>query len=107
MSKRHPQKPDVKSEFALWVKDHADLVAAAGLPSLIVSNEDRWYYFLEHNTLYYFDDDPLEFSIEKLAPLQRAAFMRLLLTWPNLLDSQVGRLLMRALAEDVENAYSG
>lgn len=105
MSKRHPPKTNIKSELAVWFKDNADLVVATGLPSLIMSSEDHWYYFLDHGSLYHFDDDPSEFDIGKLTPLQRAAFMRLLLTWPSMLNTEVGRSLMWTLAVDVENAY--
>jgi hypothetical protein len=107
MSKRHLQKPDTTSEFALWLKRNSKLVDASGVPSLIISSEDHWYYFLDHGSLYRFDDDPSDFGTEKLTPLQRAALMRLLMTGPNMMDTLVGRHLIVQLVQDIEATYSG
>lgn len=105
MSQRHSQKPEAKSQFAIWLQENAALIEASGIPAIIIKSEDHWHYFLDHGTLFRFDDDPTEFKTENLSPLQRAALMRLLMTRPSMLESQVGRSLVMHLVHDVETAY--
>ena len=60
------------------------LVEACGLPDIILRDEDHWYDFLDHGILDH-HDDPTRFRLSDLSVRQKAALLRLLMTWPNMM----------------------
>lgn len=103
MSYRRHQT-DNDAEWKDWIKKHSHLVNASGLPDLVLRDADHWYDFLDHGMLDH-HEDLTGFSLEQLSVRQKAALLRLLLTWPSMLNTVTGTELIIATIEAVERRY--
>ena len=78
------QKKQEDKEWAEWQRRHADLIETAGLPALVVSDEDRWHEFIEHGQLLHCGEEVALFNVDWLTLRQKAATLRLIRTRPHL-----------------------
>ena|ERR1051326_5058780 len=93
------------SHWRDWHKQYADLIAAAGLPEIVVLDEAHWWDFLDHGFLDH-HPDPAGFSTQELSVRQKAALLRLMLRWNvDTARSVLGLGLIEALLDAVEKAY--
>jgi hypothetical protein len=87
------------------LKQHADLIVAAGLPQVVLSDEDHWWDFWDHAFLDH-HPDPTKFTVDQLSVRQKAALLRLLLNWKaDGATTVLGEHLVHDLLEVVEQAY--
>ena len=92
------------AKWAEWRKQHDELIAASGLPELVVCDADHWFDFLDHGILDH-HEDPLHFSIESLTIRQQAFLLQLVGTDVSGLTCMVGLDLTSNLIAAVKNRY--
>ena len=90
-----------QSEWQQWVRAHQELIDASGLPPLYVSTEEHWNYFLDHQTLFYFEEDFPPFDFDHLSLYQQSAFTRLVLLRGDL-DTRAGRGFVARLLDHID-----
>jgi hypothetical protein len=94
----------VEGEWCAWLAEHSHLVAASGLPDFVLRDQGHWHDFLNHGILDH-HDDPSRFHVDHLTVRQKAALLRLLLTWPTMLHTDVGDRLIFDMIVAVERRY--
>ena len=94
-------KRDGKDEWGQWLKQHADLIEASGLPSSLFADEDSWLEFIEYGGL---RDDPIEWRVDELSLRQKAATLRLIRTRPLFPPMETERGLILDMIAAVERS---
>lgn len=84
--------------------EHAALVAASGLPEVVLRDREHWKDFLDHGILDHHEDSS-RFDVDELTVRQKAALLRLLCTWQSCPDNVVGHGLIIDMIEAVERRY--
>ncbi len=87
-----------------WRKEYADLIAASGVPEIVVSDADHWYDFLDHGYLDH-HEDPLHFDIDHLTVRQKAFLLQIVGTDVSAFGSIAGLGLIADLIFAVKERY--
>ncbi len=93
-----------EAEWAEWRKKYDELIAASGVPELVVSDADHWYDFLDHGILDH-HEDPLHFDVDHLTIRQKAFLLQLVGTEASGYTSIVGLTLISELISAVKHRY--
>lgn len=93
-----------EAEWRQWRKENDDLLAASGIPDLVVSDADHWYDFLDHGILDH-HDDPLNFNVDDLTVRQKAFLLQLVGTEASGFNTIVGQTLISNLINAVKQRY--
>lgn len=92
------------AQWRQWRSKNNDLVAASGLPELVISDADHWLDFLDQGILDH-HDDPLCFSVDELTVRQKAFLLQLVGAEPEGLYTVVGLNLIANLVQTLKQHY--
>ena len=87
----------LRAEWQAWVRQHADLIDASGIPPETVLDKGHWNSFLEVGDLY-----PIDFDESHLSLRQKISLLRLILTRPIDLRTPVATGLIDAVLDALE-----
>lgn len=96
------QKKNDDKEWTQWLRQHADLIKASGLPELVVSDREHWLDFIEHGQLLHCGEEAAQFNVDWLTLRQKAATLRLIRTRPLLNPYEVEMQFVEEMIRAVE-----
>jgi hypothetical protein len=101
MSYRRPGKKlhEEWSKWQSWLAENGELIAASGLPAVVLTDEEHWADFLMHGGYLDHHPDPSGFSASRLSLPQKAALLRLIINWHR--DAAPDDMLLRRLIHEV------
>ena len=92
----NPAQKEAAKAWAAWQAEQAALIERTGLPSICFEREN-WDLFIDHGYL-----EEGNAHLKDLSLDQKAALLRLIMTWPQFLNSSVGHDLIIDLIDAVD-----
>ena len=90
--------PQRRTQWRSWCDEHADDLAASGVPTTVFSDEDHWVSFLEIGDL-----RPADFDVRRLSIPQKVALLRVISSWPRHLSTPLAVGLVTDILDVMEH----